>query len=286
VTVRERILTFGADDERFGLASLPPGGVDPKRPALLLLNAGVMPRVGPFRWYVELARRVAARGTLTFRFDHVGVGDAPPMETGLLGKEVAKAVGAAMDALTRAYGVERFALGGLCSGALESHNVALVEPRVTAVILLDGYAFKTPIFYRELLRRKLARPTSWPGTLRRVAESGFQRLVGSGSAPAPTDGHGSEAQAEEALFFDGWPGLEQARAELSTLVARGGRALFVYTGGWSDFVHPAQFQEMFPGVAGRGVRVHFLPEADHSYLIVQHREAMLRAVEDFLDELS
>jgi hypothetical protein len=38
-------------------------------------------------------------------------------------------------------------------------------------------------------------------------------------------------------------------------------------------------------VAGRGLRVHFIPEADHSYLIVQHREVMLRAVEDFLTAL-
>jgi pimeloyl-ACP methyl ester carboxylesterase len=285
VTVRERILTFGEDGERFGLASLPPGGVDPKRPALLLLNAGVMPRVGPFRWYVELARRAAAQGTLTLRFDHVGVGDAPPMMKGPLATEIAAAASAAMDALTRAYGVERFVVGGLCTGALESHNVALVEPRVKAMVLLDGYAFKTPTFYRELLRGKLARPASWPGTLRRAAESGLQRLVGRAATSAPSDVHTTEAQSEEAQFFDGWPTLEQARAELSTIVERGVRGLFVYTGGWSDFVHPKQFDEMFPGVAGRGVRVHFIPQADHSYLIVQHREAMLRAVVDFLAEL-
>jgi pimeloyl-ACP methyl ester carboxylesterase len=285
VTVRERIITFGTDDERFGLVSSPPSGVDPKRPALLLLNAGVMPRVGPFRWYVELARRAAARGTLTLRFDHVGVGDAPPMTKGPLATEVAAAVSTAMDALTRAYGVEQFVVGGLCTGALESHNVALVEPRVKAMILLDGYAFKTPIFYRELVRRKLSRPASWPGTLQRAAENVLQRLGGRSASSPSADAHRSEAQVEEAQFFDGWPTLEQARAELSTIVGRGVRGLFVYTGGWSDFVHPKQFEEMFPAVAGRGLRVHFIPEADHSYLIVQHREVMLRAVEDFLTAL-
>jgi pimeloyl-ACP methyl ester carboxylesterase len=282
--IRERLLTFGADGERFGLVSVPAAGVDPKRPALLLLNAGVMHRVGPFRWYVDIARRAAARGTVAVRFDHVGVGDAPPMTHGPYAAEVASVVGAAMDALTRMYGVQRFVVGGLCTGALESHRVALAEPRVAAMILLDGYAFKTPVFYRELLRRKLNRPSSWPGTLRRVAESGLHRLVGprkTTHAEVPQ----SEARAEEEAFFDGWPSLDQARSELATIASRGVKGLFVYTGGWSDFVHPAQFEEMFPGIGAGGMRVQFIPEADHSYLIVQHRERMLRAVEDFLADL-
>ena len=210
--------------------------------------------------------------------DHVGVGDGPAPDPRVQRMEQVRAeASAAMDHLTKVYGIQRFILGGICYGALESHKVALGDMRVEALVMLDAYAYRTPIFYRQVLLRKVLQPSGWPSLLGRLAEGLRERLAGPPSAAAAT-----EADA----YFTDWPDEQQARAELSLLVGRGVRSLFVYTGGWSDFVDERQFDEMFPNLRGRGVRVQFLPEADHTYFLTEHREAMIRAVVDFAHGLA
>ena len=71
---RDRILSFGPQDRLSGVLS---GQPHPDGEVLVLLNAGTMPRVGPFRLYVDLARHLAARGRAVFRLDLPGVGEAP-----------------------------------------------------------------------------------------------------------------------------------------------------------------------------------------------------------------
>src|SRR5690606_40846873 len=63
-------------DAGFGILSPAQGAASPA--ALVLLNAGLTHRVGPFRCYVQFARRLASRGTHVFRFDLPRVGDGRP----------------------------------------------------------------------------------------------------------------------------------------------------------------------------------------------------------------
>ena len=44
----------------------------PPRATVVMLNAGLIHRVGPFRMNIELAERLARRGIDLFRFDAVG----------------------------------------------------------------------------------------------------------------------------------------------------------------------------------------------------------------------
>ncbi|HEY5972738.1 MAG TPA: hypothetical protein VIT22_12400, partial [Pseudoxanthomonas sp.] len=45
---------------------------------VVLLNAGLIHRVGPFRLYVRLARELAESGFDVLRFDLPGIGDGQP----------------------------------------------------------------------------------------------------------------------------------------------------------------------------------------------------------------
>lgn len=279
--MKERLHVIGPN--LFGLASLPEKGVASNAPAMILLNAGLMHRPGPFRLYVDLARRVASRGMMTFRFDQAGVGDGPSVRRDAPHEDqVAENVSATMDALTKQYGVKSFVLAGLCSGALDSHRAALRDDRVRAIVMLDGYAYKTQAFYKQLLIKKALRPKSWPGVVTKVGGALLHTITG-GDGPPPSSR--KVVVRDDDDYFSGWPPIEQARKELGTLVDRGVEALFVFTGGWSNFVADEQFDEMFPGVRGRSVQVQFLPRADHTYVVRQHREPMLRAVEDFASSL-
>jgi len=291
MTCTERVHAFGPDDALIGIVTLPPArllAASADRPFVLLLNGGLIHRVGPFGLGVQLARALAARGLRVLRFDQAGLGDSParpgtaPIET-----QVVADGRAAMDSLAARYGARTFVIGGLCSGALNAHRICVADDRVVAMWMLDGYAYKTRRYYRALLQRRLREPASWPQLGRRAYAITRARLdalrhrapLAPVEPPPPADGR-------QAIFYQEWPPIPDARRELELLLTRGVRALFVYTAGWSNFVDPRQFDEMFPRLARRHqVRVTYYPKADHSYLALEDRAAMVRDVGEFVAAL-
>ena len=75
--IREKVVRFGKSSPLVGIASEPPASrVAPEKPAVLLLNSGILHRVGACRFHVSLARRLAEQGTHALRFDFSGIGDS------------------------------------------------------------------------------------------------------------------------------------------------------------------------------------------------------------------
>ena len=108
------------------------------RPAALLLNMGLIPRVGPNRLYVRLARQLAADGIPTLRFDFSGVGDSPSRRDTLHFAESAPLeTSKAMDWLSQHLGAKRFLLMGICSGARVAFRTACQDDRVAGVAMLN-----------------------------------------------------------------------------------------------------------------------------------------------------
>ncbi len=113
---------------------------------VLLLNAGAIRRIGPNRMWVEAARRWAASGVPTVRLDVEGIGEAdgeanPYADDGLLYvPELIPQVLATLDAL-QARGIgKRFLLAGLCAGAYWSFHAALLDQRVSAIVMVNPRA--------------------------------------------------------------------------------------------------------------------------------------------------
>ena len=292
--ISERIHTFGPAGSLVGVVTLPPGddgdpGAGNARPFVLLLNAGLVHRAGPFRMHVELARRLAELGFRVLRFDQAGLGDSAARGGAATDDERAVLDARdAMDSLRVRYGAERFVAGGLCSGALNAHRVCLADARVIGVWLLDGYAYPTRAYYRRLVKSKLARPETWVATATRALAHAKGKLdtlraPRGAEASAPASTPLPEGDARQSLFYLDWPPRSDARADLETMLERGARILFVYSGGWSKFVAEEQFDEMFPRLARRGqVTVRYQRHADHTYVSLDERELMFRNVEEFL----
>jgi alpha-beta hydrolase superfamily lysophospholipase len=74
VTVVERPVELGPVG-LFGMLAEPEGGA--RGTAVVFLNAGLIPHVGPARMWVELARQFAASGLRSVRLDLSGLGDSP-----------------------------------------------------------------------------------------------------------------------------------------------------------------------------------------------------------------
>lgn len=111
---------------------------------IVMFNAGAIRRIGPNRMWTESARRWAAAGIPVIRIDIEGIGDA-----GGEGGKYAEGDEAfyTPDLVEQARGAlelagemglpDRFLLGGLCSGAYWSFELAVSDPRVRGVMMLN-----------------------------------------------------------------------------------------------------------------------------------------------------
>ncbi|MCH8830022.1 MAG: DUF1549 domain-containing protein, partial [Planctomycetes bacterium] len=75
--MKEEAVLFGKTGSLVGIVSDPSDSDSGKNlPAVILLNSGLIHRVGPNRVYVKIARRLAAEGFVAFRFDFSSIGDS------------------------------------------------------------------------------------------------------------------------------------------------------------------------------------------------------------------
>ena len=146
---KESVITFGPQGGLVGILSDPhPEKQSPNRPALLLLNAGFLHRVGPYRMNVDLARNLAAKGFTVFRFDFSGLGDSLVRKDDRSDEErVTLDIQEAMDYLGDKKGIREFVLLGLCAGADRAHPLGIMDSRVKGIVYLDGFGYKTLGYY-------------------------------------------------------------------------------------------------------------------------------------------
>ena len=187
----------------------------PRATALILLNAGLVPR-WPFR-YVQMARRLAAEGYVVLRFDQSGLGDSP-LSSQHSDNRKRDEVRAAMDLLEREAGVRRFVLGGICSGADDSFNIAPLEPRVAGLVLLDGVSYRTRGHKLRHYLPRLLNPLRVLRALWRRQCRGASRRAGRQRRPAR------------------FPHARRASRRCWRWT-RGCQVLLLYTGGWPYHNH-------------------------------------------------
>jgi len=73
--MRERTVRFGKSAVLEGVLS-EPTNQSVGAPAVLMLNPGILHRVGACRFHVHAARALAAAGATVLRFDFSGIGDS------------------------------------------------------------------------------------------------------------------------------------------------------------------------------------------------------------------
>jgi exosortase A-associated hydrolase 1 len=134
----ERAEVFScAGEQLLGIAACPESPMDC---GVLIIVGGPQYRVGSHRQFLLLARRLAAEGYPSMRFDYRGMGDSGGAMRDF--EHVTEDIGAAIEAFQRACpAVKRVALWGLCDAASAAllYVQASGDPRVTGLALLNPW---------------------------------------------------------------------------------------------------------------------------------------------------
>ena len=264
----EQTLILGSESHLVAtLTPAAPGHTSSPRCVAVLTNSGVIPRIGPHRMNVHLARRFAAMGIPSIRFDLSGLGDSRRSTSTLpVTQQWVADTRAAMDTAQVQFGCDRFFMVGFCSGAEVAHLVGLEDKRLRAAVLWDLYAYPTAQSRLRTVLYRLQRAGLGGVAHKLLARLGRLSAVGGKGAGGPG--------VEEQLAAQPWtvPPRDEYARRIQTLVDGGVELLFAFCGGEPEwFNHHGQFRGMF-GRYGFVDKVSFtyLHGSDH---LITRREA-------------
>jgi len=278
--VRENVYAVGPDKSLVAAVTEPARGAGKNAaPVVVILNTGIIHRVGHQRKFVILARELAAQGYLVVRFDFGGIGDSERRGDNLPALEgCLDDIRVILDWLEASRGERRAILLGLCSGADHAIIYAGSDPRVVGAALLDPMIPPTRRYYRHYILHRLARPRSW---LSFITGNGRLFAIIRKRLLKPKDGAGIVAANPED---------ERVRVFLKGVYARAiennVQLLSVLTGA-SDTRRSSyreQILDAFPELElSPMLRAEFFEDSDHLFLFEHDRKRLNAIIIDWIE---
>lgn len=267
--VREQIAVFGKARNLVGIVTLPVSERDMPKPAVVILNSGVIHRVGHNRMYVTMARKLAAAGHMVLRFDLSGIGDSGSRGDSLSPTAAPLAdISEALDWLCESHDVSEIILLGLCSGADIALRYGHTDHRVSGLALLDPTIPPTRRFYRHYIARRITSARSWMTFLRgrgRIWGDLTERLSLAFGAIS------SSVRLVDPLS------RKQLERHFDCSIDGGLKLFVVFTGNPSDGrqAYKEQLIDAFPALSfGSSLTLEFFDGCDHVFTPSHHRERL------------
>lgn len=242
----------------------------PRPPAagltVVLVNAGVIHRVGPHRLHVKLARQLAGQGIGCVRFDLSGTGDSLAPQDGTdFRSQAVQDLRAVMDDVASRTGTEAFALMGICSGAAHAQAAALVDERVKGVFLIDGYMYPTwrgPAYFLQRMVKAYG--------LRATFERALRVMYARAHAwvrPHPAQSAAPPEPRRSASDF---------AQDMQLLTQRQVRVCLMFTGSVLEvFSHPNHLRQCFSAASWLDqVVCLFEPDVDHTLTLQRSQQRL------------
>ncbi len=271
--MRERVISIGQANPLIGIISQPEAAaVTNPSVAVILLNSGVIHRVGSCRLSVTLAREIVEQaGLLTLRFDFSGIGDSEARRNTLTAAETAvEEVQEAMDYLAREKQIKHFILYGLCSGAYASYRTAVKDPRVIGIAQIDGYCYLSWTSYLHHYLPRLFAFKRWISVGRRAL--GLKKTT-SGAAVS-----GVEERFFEVPQFPDFPPKAEVEAGLTKLADRGLKLFSVFCHG-DHYNYEGQFRDCFSNAKfGENHKLVYLTRASHILAEPEDQEFVVKGM--------
>jgi pimeloyl-ACP methyl ester carboxylesterase len=286
--VREETVVFGRHRSLVGILHRPEDDRPAAdRPAVLLLNAGILHRVGPNRLYVKIARQLQERGFHVLRFDVWGIGDSQEytgrLESGTFFDDTREA----MDMLAERLGADRFLLMGICMGAKIALEVARRDTRVESLVLMEGIYIKSVRYHvsRILSPEKWRRLLTGDSYMIKAAKNKLmKRLHPSVARPAAVPQPSSSANP---VLLLGEKTGQDMKGSLQALLKRGGKIILIFRDG-NEIHHNYRLRragdEIYAIGLPAGMEVVFIPFADHTFTPLLSQNLLLQTTMDWVQE--
>lgn len=248
-------------------------------PFIVILNAGIIHRVGPNRMHVLLARALAAAGFGVLRVDLSGLGDSEVRHDGLPPLDATLAdIRDILDMLQSTRQVQRVVLVGLCSGADHSIIYAGTDERVVGVALMDPSIPRTVGYYVHHYGHRILGIRAWMNFA--LGRHPVWRALKRRMSPVPAESH-VEARG---------PSLEdpKVRAFLQNAYGRalsnGAQLLAVLTADRQrQHNHRRQLLDAFPQLSfGKQLRLEYFKDCDHTFTSAANRARLIDLVVEWM----
>ncbi len=278
--IAERAVLLGPRQSLCGILTRPAGPAAGDAPAIVILNTGIIHRVGPHRLFVLLSRALARTGLTVLRFDFSGIGDSDTRLDGLSPLDSCLAdIRDALDWLEAECTPSRVILVGLCSGADHAVLYGYTDPRVAGLVLMDPSIPATALFYVQYIGQRMARLRNWVSFIR--GRSGIVRLWLEHTAAAVWPGWKARTLTLQNMRTH--PDLERIYQQS---VARGLQILAVFTAESTRQTYREQIIDAFPNVAFRDqLTIELIAGSDHLFSTDAHRCHLVDVVTVWLAQL-
>ncbi len=273
----EQALLLGERRSLVSVIARPRGPSNAELPAMVILNTGIVHRVGHYRMYVTLSRMLAAGGRTIVRFDQSGLGDSGPRADRLSPLAAGLAdIKEVLDALENSHGLSRFILIGLCSGADQAVLYGHTDPRVVGMIMMDPTIPPTPRYYLYYILHRMRHLRNWINFI--TGRSGLVRTASDHLLTGMSLQEKSRPPSLENLRFS--PYLAQCYAATA---ARGLKILATFTALSARHAYVRQILDAFPEVSAQGsLQLQYFPESDHVFSAPADRARLFRVIDSWL----
>jgi pimeloyl-ACP methyl ester carboxylesterase len=274
---KQKVVRFGTVTPLAGILTEPVGGASRERPSVIILNSGILHHVGANRLHVQLARRLAALGFATLRFDFSGLGDSEARRDSRPFEESSPIeTREAIDFMSRTVGTRTAILMGLCSGSDAAHLAALGDDRVVGLGMLDPWAYRTTRYYAHYYGYRLIRPSMYLRWVR-VRLDRLKNVRSTEDEPNP-------GMYDVPEYIRVFPPREKVAEELKEFLRRGVELNVIFSGGLEEYNHQGQYRASFPELDfGDRLEETHIAGATHVFTALAHQERVVKVLSAWAD---
>ena len=279
--ITEQAVLFGDGQSLVGILTRPTSPAPTEAPAVVILNTGIIHRVGHHRMFVTMSRALAAAGHTVLRFDFSGIGDSQPRSVGVPLLDACLAdIKDALDWLEKERRTSRVILVGLCSGADHAVLYGHTDARITALVLMDPSIPATARYYMQYIAQRLMQLPNWINVAAGRSRI-FRVWVEHLWHIARRSGKSRQVTLQNLRFH---PYLEQSYQKS---VDRGIHILAVLTEDSTRQTYREQMIDAFPNVLFKDhLKLEFFNGSDHIFTLEADRVRLMRLVLEWIASIS
>jgi len=245
-----------------------PKTIKVNKTGIIILNAGFLHNIGPYRLNVDLANYLSSFGFVVSRLDQSSKGDSPTRHD-LVGLDAKLAdFDETYQELQNNYGVTNCILIGLCSGADDGLEIAEQRESVSGLVFQDGFCPVTVWYYIYHYYIRLRYFKSWQHWKKsiQIQQSGNSKF------------NKKNSEYTSGMSLRRWASEGKVKVMYKNVLKRGVKSMAIFSGDTGDYYnHRGQLSKALKLYSAQLHEVYF-HDADHIYTQPEYRDQLVKSI--------